>query len=549
MNKIKIAIIMLIIMLASTAYGATYYVNGTSGNDANAGTIGSPWKTVGKANTTLQAGDTVYIRGGTYYISGSAIDPKYTGTAGNVITFSAYNDEQVNMVGASANCIAVNLDSDYGTVRSYIKVHGINFTNFYKHMWILKGDHNEISYCSFIGMYGGTPNGNWRGSTIYRGATYNHIHHCTFGNYGEFTPNDESVVFELGNEEDTNDGTSYNLIENSHIYHGGHHVFGMDGHHNVIRNNYIHNEAWSNYGGTNYGNRVTFLIGYDGDDERNLIEGNRIAYGGECADNEIGGSGGTLASRRHIIRKNMFYQNYMHAYVIKIYSGQGTASDNHLYNNVFWDNGGSPTGPSKDWWNWRYSHGLLLSEGASVQNNCIKNNIFYNNRNYYSAVGPIIETDNTAPDLQTISGNWMEEGDPKFKNISGTPDPDQETQFDFTLQLDSPCIDNGDFLTTITSENGSGTSFVVADAGYFMDGWGIINGDTIQLEGQSTTATITNVDYDTNTIIVDTSLTWTQGVGISLAYNGSAPDQGVNEFIEFIIGGTPQPPQNLRIIN
>src|SRR5512139_2607009 len=59
--------------LAAPAYAADYYVSGSSGNDDNPGTLESPWQTIQKANATLQAGDTVYIRGGTYDITGSAV--------------------------------------------------------------------------------------------------------------------------------------------------------------------------------------------------------------------------------------------------------------------------------------------------------------------------------------------------------------------------------------------------------------------------------------------------------------------------------------------
>ena len=46
--------------------GNTYYVT-TSGNDNYDGTsISNAWRTIGKANQNLQAGDTVYIRGGSY---------------------------------------------------------------------------------------------------------------------------------------------------------------------------------------------------------------------------------------------------------------------------------------------------------------------------------------------------------------------------------------------------------------------------------------------------------------------------------------------------
>jgi len=41
-------------------------------NDANTGAIDRPWKTITKANNTLVAGDTVYIKAGTYatYVGG-----------------------------------------------------------------------------------------------------------------------------------------------------------------------------------------------------------------------------------------------------------------------------------------------------------------------------------------------------------------------------------------------------------------------------------------------------------------------------------------------
>jgi hypothetical protein len=72
-----------------------------------------------------------------------------------------------------------------------------------------------------------------------------------------------------------------------------------------------------------------------------------------------------------------------------------------------------------------------------------------------------------------------------------------------------------------------------------MDGWGIIEGDLIQLaDGQR--ARITDVNYDTNTITVATVLSWTQEMGLGLAYEGSAPDLGAYEFTpDLVLHGTP----------
>ena len=123
-----------------------------------------------------------------------------------------------------------------------------------------------------------------------------------------------------------------------------------------------------------------------------------------------------------------------------------------------------------------------------------------------------------------IDGNWLDaDGDPLFT------DPDNH---DYTLQVGSGCRNAGVYLTTITSTTGSGYSFIVADAGYFTDGWGITDADYIQLEGQTQAARISAIDYATGAISVNTSLSWTQGDGVALAFDGAAPDIGYIEHPE-----------------
>lgn len=94
------------------------------------------------------------------------------------------------------------------------------------------------------------------------------------------------------------------------------------------------------------------------------------------------------------------------------------------------------------------------------------------------------------------------------------------------------CRDAGTWLTTITSATGSGTSFVVSDALWFHDGFGIVSGTKIRLEGKKTSVTITDVNYGTNTITVDGAVSWTVGDGVALEFFGLAPDAGFYEHIE-----------------
>jgi hypothetical protein len=508
------------------------------------------------ANAGAAAGDTVYYRGGTYTLAaGSAIAPSASGSLGNPITFTNYGGELVEFVNTSSDCAAyaVNLDASSEPGFSYIRVTGMTFTGFNRHMWLRHSDHNEISSCTFQGMLTEScAEGNWVASRLLQSSTCNHIHHCTFRNWGQYGVaaysggDDVGALFEIGFDGGDYD-CDHNVVEDCEFRGGAHHVVGIHDRNNVFRRNYVHNEAWWPTDSPVNGNRIMMLIGSDG--QRNLVEDNRIAYGGETSEgDQCGGSGGTYSSPYNIIRRNAIYRTLLYGMYLHRYPESLGGHDNKVYNNTFWSTGVTTTCTSeyKSNYDTAWTHAIFIGEEAgSTDLNAIRNNLFYQNTNSRNAAWSIIEAyvesegGYTQPDLQVISGNWMDgEGDPMFASISGTPDPGDEDQFDFSLQAGSPCIDNGEFLTTVTSDSGSGTVFTVEDAGYFFDGWGIgpevptalIQGDTIQLEGQAETAVVTAVDYDTNTLTVDRSLTWTRDQGVGLQYSGTAPDQGAFEF-------------------
>ncbi|HUW23186.1 MAG TPA: PKD domain-containing protein [bacterium] len=119
---------------------------------------------------------------------------------------------------------------------------------------------------------------------------------------------------------------------------------------------------------------------------------------------------------------------------------------------------------------------------------------------------------------------------------------------DFHLQPGSPMIDAGGFLTIITSPSGSGNQITVEDAGYFYDGYGIEGeaGDIIQLKGQTTGTGIINIDYNTNTLTLNQSLTWTTGQEVSLAYSGTALDIGAYEYVLFPVAVIQNEPKEGR---
>jgi parallel beta-helix repeat protein len=86
-----------LVLLAINATATERYV-ALSGNDANAGTLASPYKTITKAASVATAGDVISVRGGTY---SERVSIYSIGTANARITFRAYPGEKVILDGAA----------------------------------------------------------------------------------------------------------------------------------------------------------------------------------------------------------------------------------------------------------------------------------------------------------------------------------------------------------------------------------------------------------------------------------------------------------------
>ena len=274
---------------------ASYYIdtNNSKASDSNPGTEALPWKTITKANQALIPGDTVYIKAGTYT---SYIAPNNSGTASNRITYRNYGSDAVTVQNAA-----------YGiwcNGKSYIAVQGINFYNLDLFMYIENNaNHNIVASCTFV--HG--RNVGWGGSKIYGSSSHNWVHHCRFSDYGYYTTDDIGCLLDIGNEEDAADISEYNLFEDCTMYQGGHHLLGVYGDYNVVRNNYFHNEDWSS---NPHGNRCVTMHGYPNNSGHNLIEGNKIAYSGYPPPTDAWGAVGMgVSSSYNIIRLNSFYYN------------------------------------------------------------------------------------------------------------------------------------------------------------------------------------------------------------------------------------------------
>ena len=121
----------------SSAAGAVYYV-APGGSDSAAGTLSAPWASFAHAQSVVQAGDTVYFRGGTYAYthadsscasqtsSVNAISVTKSGSAGNLINYVAYAGERpvFDFSKVSNDCRIKGFD----VTASYVHFKGLEVT-------------------------------------------------------------------------------------------------------------------------------------------------------------------------------------------------------------------------------------------------------------------------------------------------------------------------------------------------------------------------------------------------------------------------------------
>jgi hypothetical protein len=502
----------------SYLHAAEYFVDANNGSDSNPGTLRAPWKKIAKANNTLKAGDTVYIRAGSY---AETIRPTNSGKPDNYITYTTYNGEDVTIGGS------ITHGADLSD-RSWIKIDGLNFTDTLKY-WIQfwsNGSYNYIVNCDFKAT--GSSMG-WAGLMIGDRADYNKIINNTFSSACK--PDDLVDIY----------SGSYNLIENNYFGTCAHTALAIQDHGPAAEYNIIRNNTFQNYFHHNIGI-------YQGP-QNTLIEKNLIYdAGGDCdaegcPKNTCGSdrdrsmprdahSGLKISGEKCIVRNNVLVNNGRFA--LESWSSSIKAVENYIYNNTMnenihgWNTESNSDSPFHD----NVAKNNIFSDnveynfkfGAAVKDT---SNLFINNRFHGKATVAYkyrTDVDNIQSlySKEWIDNSMIENGEELgFKNAG---------QRDLNLRGDSILIDKGSWLTVITSSSGSGSTFTVADAGYFSDGFGVIQGDSIQIEGQKSIIRIKSVDYSAHKIVVDRSVSWNKGDGISLPYTGNSPDIGAFEY-------------------
>lgn len=555
MKNLYLLILFLSILNSFQLYAQVIYVDpqlpadcvgnySVSNRDCN-GSDGDAYKTLQSAANAATAGTQVFIREGIY---NEQLSPQNSGEKNNYITFKNFGSEVVEITGESLAPAIWIKQKDYIIIEG-LKVHDVN-------RWLnaLGCNHLIIQNCIFdnaTNQWGSSKTGIFMQACNHNKILNNIIHETTQDNIGLID-------------------SDYNLIEGNTITKALHTLWTLKcSNYNIIRGNYFHNEIQKigeiyDCDGVGYGEGDFPKISSLDDTKYNVVENNIFAYTASSGDHSPY-SGIQYAAQHGIIRNNIFYECVGPPISLSLYSDEAKYNySNRISHNVFFDNefGGIE---------------ISGSESYNFSDQKIKNNIFYKNQfiqhdtrwawydelnnkpvqiftgRYYDIT---IENNNIfsteVDELYTIaygsrtsSSNvppqplsWWEtyRGQAFKSNLQVNPGFVDEANKDFHLQENSPMIDAGMFLAKTTNSGTNSTVMEVDDAGWFIDGFGIVSGDTIQLEGQTSYAVIRSINYTTKSLTLDRATTWETEQGVSRKYSGLKPDVGTYEYSSLSTG-------------
>jgi hypothetical protein len=482
MIKKIIYIFFVLLVLSEPLFGVTKYYIAKNGNDTTGeGTIAKPWLTWAKANTIAAPGDIIVARAGTY---AENITVKSGIDVNNKTIYMSYPDERVivtGVVNAAAKSYAriIGLEITPGTSLGGLFVHGSTYVDIidnYLHNTDTLAIRDSTSLRSSNLLIRGNiieHTGCLEGEVDCRGA-------------GAIAIRGTHSIFEYNTI-----GPSWDAIGT----YGGKHI---------VRNNYFPGTQASDYPGVTDWSLIhidlwqpqpssTYI--WSSLYENNFGKDNNTSDAHAFQARDTKGAGGF-----HIVRGNVTHNlgSYMHMIAGTDY--------NAVYNNTTVDTGSN--------------NSTFFDEGSFYsQYNLSFNNIWMNGGGQTSCTGcSATWSNNTCVDTSS-SALCDYTDDPLFTN-SATDN--------FTLQAASPVKGEGLALATVTSANGTGTTFTVSTALPFFDGkWDdvqLVEGDKIRVG--TDIVRITDVDRATSTLIVTPSFTWAQNDTITMAYQNADIDQG-----------------------
>ena len=543
-------------VLFSTSVCARDIFVSTSGNDGNSGD--SPeraLRTIAAASSRAQPGDVVQILPGRYE---EPIKPARSGTSGKPITYRSYGPAPAVLTHSKVRGLnpAILID---GT--SYIVVDGIHIDGVKPSPNARVGEFVKIGNANHVVIRRGTfkyAHG-WAGIAVVDGASYVTIEDNDIDFVGQYDNG-------AGSNTDTGDiiyvakgsGAHHVLVQRNTIRHGGHNLIAVHGNQCIIQENYLDN-SWRDVLGGQAGGRVGAIMGVD-----NVFQHNYVTGSGASSDNPVNPMV-KIQGRNTIARFNVFvdgvsegissdsqpeatqlriYHNTFYglgaaAWRMEAYSGDAPMGNNVFMNNLVVDSRRNPA-------NGNYDTDVMfkvqkVNKGATAGSR-VYSNLFQPAGGKaprfllqgYDGFVELARVQEKYPDL--FSGNKQARGE----FVSATP----KSLADFALRAGSPGVDAASYLTRVVG-SGRGNVLKVADSRFFTDGQGLVPGDLIQLEASTERVRVTGVDHSTGTLRLASEIDFADGKGVSLTYEGAAPDIGAREHAGAVF--RPSAPTGLRI--
>lgn len=480
------------------------------------GGVETAYDSLAGASAVAQAGWAVYVRGGTYQ---EPLVVEHSGAPGAHLTFARYQDEQPVITGASLQP-GIDISS-----RQYVIIDGLVVDQVRRWLYALDAHHNVLRNCTFTRAL--DSGGSSKTGVFFQDATHNKI----VNNLIEDSTQDNLALHHC----------DYNVIAGNTLRKAAHTLWAIKcGSFNVVRGNRFHNEDQKigeiyDCDASGFDHEITLFDAT----KRNLVEGNVFEHAVKYYSTS-GGNGIQYAGQQGILRRNAFYDTNGGLGLQRYSDEANYNTHNRVYHNVFYGNecGGVGLGSGTPG---QFSDNLLMNNVLHANVGCEgvgDAQIIYRSLAGFSFLrNDIVGASPGAQVIQELfeSGGTLatfESSHPEIfrDNLEVEPGFVAAESGDFALMPGSALIDQGWFLTATVSA-GSGTTLVVEDASFFYDGFGIAaeTGDIIQLEGQTARASIVAISLGSNTLTLDTPLTWDAGVGVALSYEGTAPDIGMVE--------------------
>jgi hypothetical protein len=353
---------------------------------------------------------------------------------------------------------------------------------------------------------------------------------------------------------------SHSLVENNDVSHVGD---GVDyaGSYNIFRNNTMHDTPTTDCGSHSGNCHIDFIATespnatqfnmYENNMELNNLGSNGHGYlsqgdvcSGQCYNLIIRFNVGAHVGSGGILDDNALNSTVLGFSYVKSYNNTWADYNNYPGNQLYGITNGfthNSTNGAEINDLFYYPQSLVnfnpYATDASSAPFSVKNNLAWCTGSPCAIHGHVYGSGNFTDDPGNIKA------DPMFVNYAGN---------NFQLSAGSPAIGAGTYLTTVASgDSGSGTTFVVNDASFFQDGYGIqsVNADCIAVTTVTNHVCITAVNYATNTLSLASSTTRSKGDPVWLYSDstgrqvllGNAPNIGAT----FGVGSRPAPPTSL----